>query len=163
MLPLAPADIRDSFVNASRKEVSDLTLPPGFAESRWDALDFLGWRDPKLGRRAYVVVPLDEGSVGVMLTQATANARTRPQCSWCQDVTLPNDVVFFSARRAGPAGRKGDTVGSLVCAEFQCCANARKAPPIAYLDFDIEAARQERMLALRERTAAFARTVLHGA
>ena len=157
MLPLSEKTLRSSFVNASRKEVSDLTLPPGLDALDWDSLEFLGWRDPKLARRAYVVVPVDDRVVGVVLRQAEASPRARAQCTWCQDVRLPNDVVFFSAKRAGAAGRNGDTVGTLVCAEFQCSANAHVTPPEAYLGHDVEAARRERIAALRERTAGFAR------
>jgi hypothetical protein len=161
MLPLDDATIRASFVNASRKEVADLTLPAGFSELPWDRLEFLGWRDPRSARRAYVVIPQADGPVGVMLRQAEA-PRQRAQCSWCQDVQLPNDVVFYSARRAGPDGRKGDTVGTLVCADFECSINVRKAPTVAYVGFDVDAARTDRIRNLRERAAAFADVVVHG-
>ncbi len=165
MLPLNDKTIRASFANASRKEVSDLALPPAFDAIDWSELDFLGWRDPKMPKRAYVVIPAvpDEPEVtGIMLRQADASPGARAQCSWCQDVRLPNPVVFFAARRAGSAGRRGDTVGTLVCDEFQCSRNARTAPPPAYLGFDVEAARQERIADLRRRAAAFAASVLAG-
>ena len=126
MLSLDEKTIRASFVNASRKEVSDLVLPPTFGTLDWDRLDYLGWRDPKAARRAYMVVPLDDGPVGILLRQAEASPRSRAQCSWCQDVELPAEVVFYSARRAGPDGRKGDTVGTLVCGGFECSANVRR-------------------------------------
>ncbi|CAN5195410.1 FBP domain-containing protein [soil metagenome] len=156
MLALDQKTIRASFVNASKKEVSDLTFAPDFAALDWDRLDYLGWRDPKIGKRAYIVVPLDDGPVGIILKQADATPRTRAQCSWCQDVQLPNDVVMFVAKRAGAAGRNGNTVGTLICDEFQCSANVRKSLPMAYLGFDVEAARQERIVSLRERSANFA-------
>lgn len=170
MLPISEKTIRASFVNASRKETTDITLPAEFAELDWNRLDFLGWRDRRIARRAYIVVPaFDELGepggetggelIGVMLQQAKASPQKRAQCSWCQDVTLPNDVVFFGARLAGPAGRNGDTAGTLVCADFECSANVRKKPPVAYIGFDVEAARAERMLGLRVRAAAFAATV----
>jgi hypothetical protein len=162
MLSLDGASIRASFVNASRKEVSDLTLPPGFDTLDWDRLDYLGWRDPKSARRAYVIVPGDEGAVGILLRQAEASPRSRAQCSWCQDVELPNDVLFYSARRAGPDGRKGDTVGTLMCADFQCSANVRRVPSTAAMGFDPDAVRAQRIATLRERAAAFAGVVLHG-
>ena len=162
MLVLDEKSIRASFVNASRKEVSDLALPAGFASLDWDRLDYLGWRDPKSVKRAYVIVPLDDGPVGIMLRQAEASPRSRAQCSWCQDVQLPNDVAFYSARRAGPDGRKGDTVGTLVCADFECSANVRRAPVVAYVGFDVDAARTDRIAELRERAASFAFVVLHG-
>jgi len=156
MLPLTDKTIRSSFVNASKKEVSDLTLPAGFDDLDWDRLDYLGWRDLKFGRRAYVIIPLTDGPVGVMLTSAEAAPTRRAQCSWCQDVSLPNDVLFYSARRAGAAGRRGDSVGTLICADFECSANVRRDPRVAYLGFDVEAARQARMSALVERVNGFA-------
>jgi hypothetical protein len=175
VLSLTDTIIRSSFVNASRKEVSDLTLPAAFDEIDFSALDYLGWRDPKMAKRAYLVVPSRRdqssgdgssgdagGAVGILLRQAEAAPRARAQCSWCQDVRLPNYVVFFSAKRAGAAGRRGDTVGTLVCDEFQCSRNVRTAPPPAYLGYDVEATRQERIADLRRRAAAFAASVLAG-
>ena len=52
MRPIGERSIRASSLNAFRKEVSDLTLPFGFAELDFDRLDFLGWVDPKMPRRA---------------------------------------------------------------------------------------------------------------
>ena len=160
MLPISETTIRTSFVNASRKETSDVTLPAGFDTIVWDDLDFLGWRDPKIGRRAYVVVPtLDGGLVGILFRQAEASPRSRAQCSWCQDVQLPNDVVFWSAKRSGKAGRIGNTVGTLVCEDFQCSRNVRKTPPLAYEGFDVHAARLRRIEDLQLRAAGFAAEV----
>ncbi len=164
MLPLAEGDIRSSFVNASRKEVSDLTLPADFGERDWEALDYLGWRDPKIARRAYAVLPsLDGRVVGVLLRQAEASPRSRAQCSWCEDVTLPNDVVLYSAKRAGAAGRKGDTIATLICQDFECSRNVRRLPPLAYEGFDREAARLQRIDALRLHAAGFAENLMAGA
>jgi hypothetical protein len=159
MLAVSDTTIRASFINASRKEVSDLTLPTTFAEIAWDKLDYLGWRDPKIARRSYIVVPVGDEVIGVMLRQAEASPRARAQCSWCQDITLPNDVVFYAAKRAGAAGRKGDTVATLICQDFECSKNVRKLPPVAYLGFDVEAARLDRIETLRERAAAFTTSV----
>ena len=158
MLPLTEQQIRSSFVNASQRERKELSLPD-LAQVRWSDLDFLGWRDRKLPTVGYVVAQIDGAPVGVLLRQADGRVRSRPQCSWCEDVHLPNEVVFFIAKRAGAAGRKGDTLGTLVCAEFQCSANVRKRPPLAYVGFDVEAARQQRIDALREHVATFVERV----
>src|SRR4051812_46803383 len=99
MLSLSEKDIRASFVNTSRKETTELSLPAAFAELDWQNLDYLGWRDRKIARRAYVVVPVDGQPVGILLRQAEAGTRSRAQCSWCHDVTLPNPVAFFGAKR----------------------------------------------------------------
>ena len=160
MLPLTPATILTSFVNASRKVIADITLPAGLDEIDWSGLDFLGWRDPKMKRRSYIVVPVDGEPVGIVLRQADASLRRRAQCSWCRDVRLPNEVVLFSAVKAGPSGRNGNTVGILACESFQCSVNVRKLPSVAYLGFDVAAARDERIEILRARTAGFAAEVL---
>lgn len=158
MLPLTESQIRSSFVNASQRERKELTLP-ALDAVRWDDLDYLGWRDRKNPNLGYVVAEVDGEPVGVLLRTAEGGVRTRPQCSWCEDVHLPNEVVFFIAKRAGAAGRKGDTLGTLVCAEFQCSANVRKRPPLAYVGFDVEAARQQRIEALREHVTTFVQRV----
>ncbi|ANF30660.1 translation elongation factor [Leifsonia xyli] len=161
MIPLTENQIRSSFVNASQRERKEATLPD-LAQLRFDDLDYLGWRDRKQPALGYVVAVVDGEPVGVLLRLADGRIRSRPQCSWCEDVHLPNDVVFFIAKRAGKAGRNGNTLGTLVCADFQCSANVRKRPPTAYVGFDVEAARQQRIDALREHVDAFVRRVMDG-
>ncbi len=156
MISLDEKTVRASFVNATRKELTEMTLPDEFDGISWDKLDYLGWRDHRLARRAYIVVPVDGELIGLVLKQAEASPRSRAQCSWCQDVTLPNDVVLYSARRGGAAGRIGNTVGALVCANFQCSSNVRKLPPMAYIGFDVDAARDKRITALQLHVATFA-------
>lgn len=155
MRPIDERTLRTSFLNASRKEASDLTLPPGFAEIEFDRLDYLGWVDPKLPRRSYVVAWVDDVLTGVILQRAEQRVTARAQCSWCEDVTLRNDVQLYVARRAGPAGRKGDTIGTLVCAEFGCSQNVRVLPPLAYDGYDRELAREMRIVKLQEHVASF--------
>jgi hypothetical protein len=162
MQPITEQAIRASFINASQRERKELSIPP-LDTLDWNKLDFLGWRDSKFALLGYAIVELDGAPTGILLRQADGRPRSRPQCSWCEDVTLPNDVAFFSAKRTGPAGRKGDTVGTLVCSNFECCYNVRKAPPVAYLGFDVEAARQARILALGEHVRAFIRDLRDGA
>ncbi|GAA3771448.1 FBP domain-containing protein [Microbacterium kribbense] len=152
-------DIRTSFVNASVRERSSLSLPDGFAALDWDTVDFFAWRDPKLAPQGYLVVPLDGALTGVLLREHDRRPTARAQCAWCEDVTLPNDVVFYSAKRAGRAGRNGNTVGTLACAGFECSRNARKLPPLAYPGFDRAAARDRRIAALQANVAAFARDI----
>ena len=159
MLPLDERTIRASFINASRKEVAVLTLPAGFETIDFDRIDFLGWFDPKLPKRAYVVAAVEDRPVGVLLQRTDQRTAARAQCSWCDDVTLRNDVQFFSARKVGAAGRNGDTIGTLICENFGCSENVRRLPPLAYEGFDRELARDMRMLRLREHVAAFLREV----
>lgn len=155
MRPIDERTLRASFINASRKEVSDLTLPGGFADLDVEKLDYLGWVDPKLPRRSYVVAWVDDVLTGVILQRAEQRVTARAQCSWCEDVTLRNDVQLYVARKAGPAGRKGDSIGTLVCAEFGCSQNVRVLPPLAYEGYDRELAREMRILKLQEHVSAF--------
>jgi len=158
MLPLTEKQIQTAFINASQREVKNISLPD-LGSLDWDTLDYLGWRDRKVPGIGYVVVELDEVPVGILLRQTDAKTRSRAQCSWCEDVTLPNDVVLFGAKRSGQAGRNGNTVGTLICDEFQCSGNVRKLPPVAYLGFDVEAARLQRIENLRVRAARFVRDI----
>jgi hypothetical protein len=156
MHALTPKDIPSSFINASLRERRAIVVPE-LGDVVWDDLDFFGWRTPKLPLAAYVVIPVDGDLVGIVLRQVEQRTLARTQCAWCEDVTLPNDVVLFSARRAGQAGRNGNTVGTLVCEHFECSQNVRRVPPPAYLGFDAQAARRRRMEALRTRVTDFAR------
>ncbi|AZG45199.1 FBP domain-containing protein [Gordonia insulae] len=160
MRALTESQIRKSFVNASLRERNSVTLPPGFAELDWAEIDFLGWRDPKLAMVGYMVIPVDDAPSGIMLRLGGRQPRTRPQCSFCQDVQLPNDVAFYSARLAGPAGRKGNTVGTLVCANFECSANVRVRPSSIFGGDHPEAIRDQRIETLQTHLDGFARRVL---
>jgi hypothetical protein len=162
MLQLTETDLRAAFINASLSERKAITLPPNLATLAWDKLDYLGWRDPKIPGIGYVIAQLDDGPVGLLLRERKGKMATRPQCSWCNDVQLPNDVAFFSAKRAGQAGRNGDTIGILACANFECSANVRKLPAVAYIGFDVEAARQQRIEALGEHVRNFLQDVRDG-
>ena len=159
MRPIDERTLRASFINASRKEASDISLPPGFADLDFEKLDYFGWVDPKLPRRSYVVAWVDDVITGVILQRAEQRVISRAQCSWCEDVTLRNDVQLYVARKAGAAGRKGDTIGTLVCTEFGCSTNVRVLPPLAYDGYDRELARELRILKLQDHVAAFITSV----
>ncbi|WP_439593386.1 FBP domain-containing protein [Microbacterium sp.] len=161
MRPIDDARIRASFLNASQRERAQLTLPDLDALD-WDTLQFLGWRDPKFDNLGYVVLELDGVLAGVILRRFSRAPNSRAQCSWCNDIELPNEVVLFNTKRTGDAGRKGDTVGTLVCANFECNRNARKRPREAYLGFDVEAARQRRIDTMRENVERFVRGIRDG-
>lgn len=162
MTPFTESQIRGSFLNASLRERKSALLPDDLDALDWDALDYLGVHDRKQPQVAYLTVELDGAPVSLLLRRGDAKPRTRAQCSWCADVTLPNDVVLYTAKRAGEAGRRGDTVGVLVCEGFECSRNVRVLPPSAYLGFDREAARDRRIEALRADVTDFVRAVRDG-
>ena len=80
MRPLTEKQIRASFVNASKREAADATLPDLDAVA-WDRLDYLGWRDRKAPLAAYVVVELDDEPVGVLLRATDKGGRRRKAVS----------------------------------------------------------------------------------
>lgn len=162
MHALSATALRASFVNVSTRERSAIVLPSDIETTDWDRRDYVGWRDAKAPLLGFVVAEIDGEAVGLQLRQAEQPTRSRPQCSWCSDITLPNDVVFFSARRTGKAGRAGNTVGILVCARFECSRNVRRLDPPAYLGHDAAAARDRRIEGLRSHVDAFFRDLRDG-
>lgn len=165
MLPLTESEIRRSIINGSRKDAASMHLPTAFAETVWDELDFLAWRDPRAEQRGYLVLPRADGPVGVILRQADPpGVRNRSSlCQLCQSLHTREDVSLFSARRAGPSGRDFNTVGTLVCTALSCCRNVRIAPPPEPLRPDPAAVVTERITGLLARTGAFVDAVLRPA
>ena len=160
MDPLTEKQIRSSFVNASKREAADATLPDLDAVA-WDRLDYLGWRDRRAPLSAYVVVPgPDDELTGVLLRASEKGGRRKKAvCQWCADVVATDDVTLYVARRAGASGKNGNTIGTLICTDFVCSQNVRRPPTRAEVGDDAEAMREivvERRIAeLRERSARF--------
>ena len=128
MRPLTERQIRASFVNASKREAADATLPDLDAVA-WDRLDYLGWRDRRAPLAAYVVVELDDEPVGVLLRATDKGGRRRKAvCQWCADIVVTDDVTLYVARRGGASGKAGNTIGTLICTEFLCSQNVRRPP-----------------------------------
>lgn len=162
MLALTEQQIRNSFLNASQRERNNLNLPENFESLMWEELDFLGWRDRKFPGIGYVIAWVEGAPRGILFRHVEGRIRSRAQCAWCEDVTLPNDVVYFTAKRPGAAGRNGNTIATLMCANFECSTNVRRPAPPAYLGFDVEAARAERMAGLQGHIRKFMQNMLNG-
>lgn len=165
MHALTEQQIRGAFVNATRREVAQATLPD-LAAQRWDRLDYLGWRDRRSPLFAYVVLEHDDGPVGVLLRAGdrAGGRRRRAVCAWCADVVETEDVSLYVARRAGAPGRRGDTIGTLICTDFQCSRNVRRPPTRTEAGSDVDAVRrqmvQRRIAELHGRSRAFVDEVL---
>lgn len=133
MNPLTEKQIRASFVNASKREAAHAVLPD-LGTLDWANLEYLGWRDRKAPLAAYVVLELDGEPTGVLLRSAEKSpglVRRKAVCAWCEDVVVTDDVSLYVARRAGASGRRGNTVGTLICTHFRCSANVRRPPTAA--------------------------------
>ncbi|GAB3989777.1 FBP domain-containing protein [Actinoallomurus acanthiterrae] len=123
MKPIGENDIRGSFVNCSKGEARKLHLPRGLADLPWDDLDFLGWRDPGAPDRGYLIVERGDGLLGVTLRVASETRRSLVKttvCSLCLTSHAGSGVSLFAARRAGAAGREGNTVGKYICGDLAC-------------------------------------------
>jgi hypothetical protein len=155
-------DIRRSMVNCSRGEAASLVLPKNMAVLDWEALDFLGWRDPKAPLRGYVVRWLDDRPVGIALRAAESRMshRVAAMCLLCQSVHSGADVSLFTARRSGQAGRDGNTIGTYMCADLACCHHVRTGVRPTPDQPDPAAVVEDRRVALAARLDAFINEVL---
>lgn len=159
MNPLTEKQIRASFLNASKREAAQATLPD-LDMLDWERLDYLGWHDRKAPLSAYVVLELDGEPTGVLLRSAEAKSskHTKGVCAWCEDVVVTDDVSLYVARRGGASGRNGNTIGTLICTEFGCSRNVRRKPTFTEAGNDPamrELITDRRILGLRERAARF--------
>jgi treble-clef zinc-finger protein len=154
--------VRRSLVNCSKGEANSATLPRDLADLPWGELEVLGWRDPKAPLRGYLVVQREGRPVGVALRAADTrmSARRTVMCLLCQSTQSGDAVSLFTARRAGEAGRKGDTVGTYVCADLGCAARARTEIPPWLRERDPGEVGEERAAELRERVETFLDAVL---
>lgn len=162
MDPMTEPQVRRSFVNCSKGEANAATLPRDLADLPWDELEVLGWRDPRAPLRGYLVVQREGRPVGVALRAADTrmSARRSVMCLLCRS-THPGDAVsLFTARRAGEAGRNGNTVGTYVCADLGCGTRARTEIPPWLRDRDPVEVGEEQVAELRTRVAEFVGAVL---
>ncbi|GGW46349.1 hypothetical protein GCM10010503_23830 [Streptomyces lucensis JCM 4490] len=127
MRPLTEHDIRDSFVNCSKGEAKRLAVPRDLAERPWDDLDFLGWRDPGAPDRSYLVVERGDGLAGVALRFPSSQRGFlhRSMCSVCLTTHPGGGVSLMTARKAGAAGREGNSVGVYMCTDLACSLYVR--------------------------------------
>jgi hypothetical protein len=132
MRSLTEQDIRNSFINCSKGEAKRLAIPRDLDERPWDDLDFLGWRDPGAPDRSYLVTERADALVGVTLRFPSSQRGFlhRSMCSLCLTTHPGNGVSLMTARKAGAAGREGNSVGVYMCADLACSLYVRgkKAP-----------------------------------
>ena len=154
---LTEQQVRRSFLDCSQGEAKGLTLPKDFADLEWAALELLGWRDPKAPLRGYLVVETDQRPVGIAVRAAESrmSARTTVMCLLCQTTQGGDAVSLFTAKRAGAAGRNGNTVGTYMCADLGCADRARTEIPPWLQDRNPAEVVAERTAELRERVRGF--------
>ncbi|UUN27769.1 FBP domain-containing protein [Streptomyces sp. FIT100] len=127
MKELTEPEIRASFVNCSKGEAKRLAVPRDLAERPWSDLDFVGWRDPGAPDRSYLVAERDGRLIGVALRFPSRQRGYlhRSMCSLCLTTHPGDDVSLMTARRTGPAGREGNSVGAYMCTDLACSLYVR--------------------------------------
>ncbi len=159
MQPLAPKSLRDSFVNTSKREAAEAIPPFRLETVEWEKLEVFGWIDRSNPLLGFIVIPLDGEPVGIML-RASGNKTKKTMCALCEDIVDVSDVKLFVAKRAGAAGRKGDTVGTLIHGHFGCSKQVRRKPNSIEGKRDPEKFIADRIEALVANAEQFARRVL---
>jgi len=124
------AEIRASFANVEPDDAAHIPLP-GLHEVVWEDREYLGWRDPSLPSRGFLVHDGDDGPVGLVLRSADGgHGRGIPaMCSLCHATQPAAQVALWSAPRAGRAGRDGGSVGTYICEDLGCSHIIRMLPP----------------------------------
>ena len=165
MQPLIETEIRETFGNASDAELAQLSLPHDFPLTEWAHLDAFAWRDPRISGRGYLVTELDGEPVGVVLRAAGANgSRHRAAiCNLCHTAQPGDQVELFSARKAGAAGERGDSIGTYMCSDLACQETVRLGRPPAPSEVMPSVRAIERIDGLARRTRACVADVLGAA
>jgi hypothetical protein len=160
MQPLTETEIRESMVNAPAGEADRMPLP-GLHEVIWDEREYLGWRDPQAPQRGYVVFWRDGAPVGLTLRASESQlAHGSAMCSLCQTLQPAGQVRMFSARRAGDAGDRGNSVGTYICSDLACSTLIRLRAPGTELDHSPAEIIQHRADGLTQRLARFTEKVV---
>ena len=156
-------DIRDAMLNAGPGEAESMPLP-GLHEVVWEDREYLGWRDPQAPQRAYLAFWQDGRVIGLTLRASESRMQAgSAMCSLCQIHQPASQVRMFSAPRVGEAGRRGNSVGTYICADLACSLLIRIAPPRTAFQPDPNVVIADRASGLSTRVSAFAARVLEDA
>lgn len=163
MKPLTEAEIRGSFVNATKGEIERMPLP-GLHEVIWASREFLGWRDPGSALRGYLVHWMADRPVGVFVRASEVGLRhgISAMCALCRTPQPSGQVTLFSAPRAGEAGRNGNSVGTYICDDLACSFIIRIVPATLPMQSPTEVV-AARATGLLERVEAFTADVMRTA
>ncbi len=128
MVPVSKPEIQRALVNVTKSERAALGVSADFADVDWAGIDFHGWRDPKFPQRGYLVHQRQDTLVAVAVSTSGGGLAPgrKAMCGICHAVDNSSAVALFTARRAGPAGRAGNTVGTYICAGLDCSAQLRE-------------------------------------
>ncbi|MFE3022375.1 FBP domain-containing protein [Streptomyces sp. NPDC059256] len=162
MRPMTREEVRGAIVNLDPTE-NKVRLPAWFDDTPWHRIDYLGWRDLRAAKCAYLVTEVDGQALGVLLRQAPNHAvhgSRAVMCDLCRSTRRFNEVSLFTARRPSRDKRERlNAVGLLLCTDLDCAVKMHTKPIRQAFDppdDEIIATRREGM---RSRTIAFIRSV----
>ncbi|HWR85418.1 MAG TPA: FBP domain-containing protein [Rhodoglobus sp.] len=160
MKPLAPDDIRASFVNLGEAD-PDRIFVPALHEVIWDEREYFGWRDPQNRSRGYLVHWVGDRPVGLMLrvSPSAPPPGVAAMCSLCHTSRPSDQITMFSAPRAGEAGVNGNSIGTYICDDLACSHVVRHVPPGTAAKSSAEVL-AERIVGLGTRLTAFTANVM---
>ena len=154
------AEVLAAIGNLEPDERAEVTLPADFILVDWDYRDFFTWLDPKIARRGYVIVDDGDELRGIAVHMSGPGRVRSGMCNICHTMQPGNQVGLCTARRGGAAGRRGDSVGTYVCADMSCHDNVRLAHPLAPNEVRAPGQVDLRLDGTRRRMEAFVARVL---
>ncbi|WTZ61214.1 FBP domain-containing protein [Streptomyces sp. NBC_01387] len=155
-------EVRGAIVNLDPTE-KRVRLPAWFDDVRWHRIDYLGWRDLRAPKRAYLVTEADGQALGVLLRQApndAAHGSRAMMCDLCRSTRRFNEVSLFTAQRPSRDKRERlNELGLLLRTDLDCAVKMHTKPIRQGFDRPIDEIIGARREGLRSRTIAFIRSV----
>ncbi|MYQ52283.1 FBP C-terminal treble-clef zinc-finger [Streptomyces sp. AmelKG-A3] len=162
MRPMTREEVRGAIVNLD-PAAKRVRLPVWFDDVRWRRIDYLGWRDLRSPKLAYLVTEADGQAWGVLLRQApneAALASRALMCDLCRSSRRFNEVSLFTARRPSRDKRERlNALGLLVCTDLDCAVKVNAKLARQGFDLPVGDHVQASREGLRSRTIAFIRSV----
>ncbi len=161
MRPITATEIRSSMINMTDSELEQMVIP-GLHETLWAEREFLGWRDVGHNTRGYVVFWVGNTPRGLMVRAAESQMPPGKSaiCAVCHTQQPAPQVSLFVAPKAGAQGRKGNTVGTYLCADLSCSLLIRIIPPESAGHPEPQRILHHKALGMRERLERFSNRVL---
>ncbi len=161
MRPVTPEQISDCLINMSDDEISQMSIP-GLHETLWEEREFLGWRDVNHRLRGYIVFWVGEKLRGLMVRAADSAmpAGKSALCALCHTHQPAPQVSLFVAPKAGEAGKRGNTVGTYLCADLSCSTIIRITPRASAEQPNPESIVAHKASGMHQRLESFSKRVL---
>ena len=148
-------------INMTEAELDAMTLP-GLHETLWDDREFLGWRDASHPTKGYLVFWVGDSTRGFMVRSAESqmSAGKSAICVLCHTAQPAPQVSLFVAPKEGEEGKRGNTVGTYLCADLACSTLIRITPPESDAHPDPDRIVRHKAVGMRQRLENFSNRVL---